>query len=231
MNAARIPASLAGLATLALVPALAFAAPTETTTVYRDGSSQTVVTDDEPSHESGLMLRYTVGGSYARTGQKFDTVGTPKYYVHGVAVDMSLAAGVALSSGFAVHGTALFWRALKPKAKGDFAGLSAEIDISDTSLTNFGVGGGFTAWTNSNLYFSLSAVASILRVEVREQRSDTKWGIGGEVLIGKEWWLGHNVGIGVAAAGTFHYIPDKKLEDAKGLIGYSFGPRLSLTFN
>lgn len=207
-------ATMAALATFALVPTLAFAAPTQA----------------EPTHEAGLMLRYTVGGSYARTGQSFDTVGKPKYHVHGVAVDMSLALGVAFSDNFAVHGTALFWRTLKPKAKGSFAGLSSEMDVEDTSLTNFGIGGGFTVWSHSNLYFSLSAVASMLRVEVREQRSDTKWGIGGEALIGKEWWVGGNLGVGVAAAGTIHFIPDKR-DNASGLLGYSVGPRFSLTFN
>lgn len=223
MNSKIKSASVVGFATLMLVPTLALA----------QGQTTPQVTDEahrEPHHDTGLMLRYTVGGSYARTSQKFDTIGNPKYHVHGVAVDMSLAGGFALSENFALHGTALFWRAFNPKAKGDFAGLSGEIDTKDTALTNFGIGGGFTTWSNSNMYFSLSVVASMLRTEVKEQRSDTKWGVGGEVLIGKEWWLGGNFGVGVAAAGTIHYIPDGS-DNAKPLIGFSAGPRLSLTFN
>lgn len=221
MKTKHISSTLAGLATLALVPALALAAP----------GDSAADTGSDAGHESGLMLRYTVGGSYARTGQKFDTIGNPKYHVHGAAVDMSLAAGFALSDSVAVHGTALFWRAFNPSAKGEFGGLSGTVDTENTSLTNFGIGGGVTVWTGSNLYFSASVVASMLRVEIQDERADTKWGVGGELLVGKEWWVGDSFGIGVAAAGTIHYIPDNDLEDAKGLVGFSVGPRLTMTFN
>lgn len=223
MNAKMTTTLVAGLATLALAPTLALAQGT---------SSASASVDARPTHSTGLMLRYTVGASYARTGQKFDTIGDPKYHVHGPALDMSLAGGVALSQSFALHATALFWRTFNPKAKGEFGGISSSTDITGTELTNFGIGGGMTFWSRSNVYFSLSAVASMLRVEVEDYRQDTKWGIGGEVLIGKEWWLGQNFGMGFAAAGTIHYIPDGNNDDAaSGLLGFSVGPRLTMTFN
>lgn len=182
------------------------------------------------SHESGLMLRLTAGASYARTGQKTDLPGSPKYHIAGAALDTSVAAGFALSENFAVHATGTFWRAFKPKAKGDLGPFSSSGVLKDTNLTNFGIGGGFTAWTNGNMYISLSVLASMLRAKYNEDKIDTNWGIGGELLLGKEWWLGGNVGIGLAAAGTIHHIPDSR-DKLKGNLGYSVGPRLSITFN
>lgn len=181
-------------------------------------------------HEPGLMLRLTAGASYARTGQKADLPGDPKYHIAGAALDSSIAAGFAFSEGFALHATGTFWRAFKPKAKGDFGPFSSSGVLEDTNLTNFGLGAGFTAWTSGNMYVSMSVLASMLRAKYNEDKIDTDWGIGGEVLIGKEWWLGENVGLGVAAAGTIHYIPNKQ-DDVSGSLGYSVGPRLSLTFN
>lgn len=181
-------------------------------------------------HSTGFMLRYTGGASYARTGQKADLPGDPKYNISGAALDMDLAAGFALSENFAIHATGTFWRVFKPKVKGDFGPFSAEGKVDDANLTNFGIGGGFTAWTNSNMYFSLSVLASMLRAKYNDDDIDTDWGIGGEFLIGKEWWVAENVGFGLAAAGTIHYIPTDK-DDVRGNLGYSVGPRLSITFN
>lgn len=181
-------------------------------------------------HSSGFMLRYTAGAAYARTGQKADLPGDPKYNISGAALDMDLAAGFALSPNFAVHATGTFWRAFSPKVKGDFGPFSMEGKADDANLTNFGIGGGFTAWTNSNMYVSMSVLASMLRAKYNDDESDTDWGIGGELLIGKEWWVADNVGLGLAAAGTIHYIPTKQ-DDVRGNLGYSVGPRLSITFN
>ena len=214
MSTSRRIAVAAALTLLVIFPAAAFAQ-----------------TANAPSHNPGFMLRYTVGPSFIRTGQSLDMPGDPKYFLQGPAVDMSLAAGIAFSPGFALHGTALFWRGFNPKLKGEIGSLSTSGDTTDTKLTNFGIGGGFTAWTPGNLYFSLSVVASMLRVEIQDYRADTKWGLGAELLLGKEWWLGHNVGLGLARAGTFHFIPDKSEERTSGLMGFSAGPRLSLTFN
>lgn len=214
MSASRRVAVAAALICLFIFPVAAFAQ-----------------SNSAPSHNPGFMLRYTVGPSFIRTGQALDLPGDPKYFVQGPAVDMSLAAGFALSRGFAIHGTALFWRGFNPKLKGEVAGLTTNSETADTKLTNFGIGGGLTTWTPGNMYFSLSVVASMLRVEIQDYRADTKWGIGAEALLGKEWWLGHNVGLGLALAGTFHFIPDKSEDRTSGLMGYSVGPRISLTFN
>lgn len=181
------------------------------------------------SHESGLMLRLTAGASYARTGQKA-TSPDAKYHIAGAALDTSVAAGFALSPNFAIHATGTFWRAFKPKAKGELGPFSSSGVLEDTNLTNFGIGGGVTAWTPSNMYVSASFLASMLRAKYNDDKIDTNWGIGGELLIGKEWWLGGSVGIGLAAAGTIHHIPDSR-DNLKGNLGYSVGPRLSLTFN
>lgn len=213
---------LAGIGLVAVLPAVSFAADND----YSASSSG----DEARHHSPGLMLRYTVGGSYARTGQSFDTVGKPKYHISGAAVDMSLAAGVALSNNFAVHGTAMYWQAFKPKATGEFAGLSASTSVDDSTLRSFGLGGGITAWFANNMYFSTSVAATMLRSEVADYKGDTNWGIGGEVLLGKEWWVANGFGVGVAAAGTWHFIADGK-DDRNPLVGFTAGGRLSLTLN
>lgn len=213
---------LATIGLAATLPALAFA---------QDGTTHDGTHTDAPSHSPGLMLRYTVGAGYARTGQKFDDGALKsKYSVSGVAVDMSLAAGVALSENFAVHGTALYWQAFSPTAKGEFGGLSASTSVDDSTLRSFGLGGGITGWFASNMYISTSVAATMLRAEVENYSGDTKWGIGGEVLLGKEWWVANGFGIGVAAAGTWHVIPDGK-DNNSSLMGYTAGARLSLTLN
>jgi|SRR5690625_143408 len=181
-------------------------------------------------HDTGFMLRYTAGASYARSGQKADLPGNPRYNISGAALDMDLAAGFALSENFAVHATGSFWRAFNPKVKGDFGPFSVSGDTDDASLTQFGIGGGFTAWTASNMYVSASILASMLRAKYNGDEADTDWGVGGELLIGKEWWVADNVGFGLAAAGTIHYIPTDK-DNVRGNLGYTVGPRLSITFN
>src|SRR5690625_201747 len=84
-------------------------------------------------HDTGFMLRYTAGASYARSGQKADLPGNPRYNISGAALDMDLAAGFALSENFAVHATGSFWRAFNPKVKGDFGPFSVSGDTDDRS--------------------------------------------------------------------------------------------------
>src|SRR5690625_7729134 len=112
-------------------------------------------------HDTGFMIRYTAGASYARSGQKADLPGNPRYNISGAALDMDLAAGFALSENFAVHATGSFWRAFNPKVNGDFGRFSVSGDTDDESLTLFGIGGGFTAWTASDMYVSALILVSM----------------------------------------------------------------------
>lgn len=180
----------------------------------------------EGSHDTGFMLRYTAGGSFARTSQKAKDVDAG-VYLQAPAVDMDLALGYAFTRSFAIHATAGYWQMFNPKVGGNLGGVSGETDV-DAKIQNAAFGGGVTAWTPGNVYFSASLMAAMLRGTYNGSQTDTDWGVGLDLLLGKEWWLSDNVGLGLAAGGTVHYIPTS---GDNHLLGFSVGPRLSLTIN
>lgn len=184
------------------------------------------------THNPGFMLRLTSGIGYGRTTQRFNE--DTRFRLGGPVVDSSAAIGFALSRGFAVHGTVGYSYVLKPKVTGEIGGFGTTAELDDARLAHLLAGGGITLWMGGNTYLTTSVGGVRTTMEYRGiDLKDDAWGLGGELLLGKEWFLGSAVGLGVAVGGSWHITPAKggRFDDLDALRGFTAGARLSLTFN
>src|SRR5699024_5852875 len=67
-------------------------------------------------HDSGFVMRATIGPSFARMGQKLNSEDA-HYNLQGASLNADLALGFALSEHFAVHATAAYWNMFNPTLK------------------------------------------------------------------------------------------------------------------
>ena len=198
----------------------------------QDSESSESSSDSSPNHHSGLMLRVTAGAGYANTGFRERIVGSDvSFGAYGPTLELDAALGGVLFRNFAIHGTVQYWAAPNPNLRVRSGSYTIDGSTSDdTMLSGLLVGGGVTAWLGeSNVYGSASLGAVMLRAENDRFREDSDWGFGGQALLGKEWWLGSSLGIGLAAAFSWHVTPETSTSPS--LRGYTAGGRLSFTLN
>lgn len=185
-------------------------------------------------HRPGILLRLTGGIGYARTTQTPAENVDLKLHLGGPAIDSSIALGAALGEAWGIHATFGAYYVISPKASGEFGSFGSSTELEDASFRQYLIGGGITAWFSSNMYFTASVGAANIGIKYDQlDYADDAWGLGGEVLVGKEWFLGPALGLGFAVGGTWHIVPEKegRLDDFNALRGFSAGARLSLTFN
>lgn len=205
---------LAGVLMVTALPVAAFAADVE--------------------HRPGFLLRLTAGGGYARTTQTPSADTDTKFHLGGPVLDTSIAIGSAVNENYGLHFTMGYAHVFSPKVTGETESFSATVALDDAQLRQCFFGVGVTAWFSDNMYFTTSFGPTNIGIKYDSiDYEDDAWGIGGELLVGKEWFLGKAVGLGAAVGGTWHVVPagGGNLTDVDSLRGFTAGARLSLTFN
>lgn len=185
-------------------------------------------------HRPGFLLRLTGGIGYARTTQVPSGDLDVKFHLGGPNLDTSVALGFALGDSFALHATGGAYYVISPKVTGEVGGFGSSTTLDDASFRQYLIGLGFTTWFSGNVYLTASVGGANIGIKYDNiDYKDDAWGLGGELLVGKEWFLGPAFGIGFAVGGTWHVVPEKdgRLRDIDALRGFSAGARLSLTFN
>jgi len=169
------------------------------------------------SHDGGFFLRLGGGGGPAQTTNS-------GIDLSGVGSDFTVAIGVVARPNFAVHANLFGWMIADPDV--EFEGATGEID---TDLDLSVLGGGFTYWFgNSNVYVSPAVGVATVSASGQDLDGESDSGVALDVMAGKEWWLSNRWGLGVAAGGGYHNVPDG---DGGEFSGWNGALRLSATFN
>lgn len=174
-------------------------------------------------HDGGFFLRLSAGVGAASTKIEDEP---DKLKLSGEAGDINIAIGGMVSQNLAFHGTLFGWAVTDPDAELN------DLDGSlDGDLTLGAIGAGITYYIMpANVYFSPSVGFGSLSFDADdfgEVESDN--GIVVDMTIGKEWWVGRNWGLGVAAALGLHSIPEKDAD--QNWTGASFTVRFTATMN
>lgn len=176
-----------------------------------------------PRTHDGFFLRLSVGGGGANT--ELDVPGL-ETEISGTSGDANIAIGGVVAPNLALHGTLFGWSLSDPDV--DIEGIgSGEID-GDLSMG--AIGGGLTYYfMPANIYVSGSAGLGSLSLDAGAIEGDTDSGFVGEIMLGKEWWVGNSWGLGVAGSLGFHSIPDEDIDE--NWSGNSWSIRFSATLN
>ena len=110
---------------------------------------------------------------------------------------------------------------------------SQSMSPPNTSMAGLEFGPEFTFYTSSNLYLSVTAAITKLSRTVNGQDTNSQTGFGGQLAVGKEWWVSDNWGIGICGQLTLSVNADQSFSNGNQPTITAVAPTLSLsaTFN
>ena len=185
--------------------------------------SVTAAASQSRTHD-GFFLRMGLGGGFANSSSD-SPYGDVN--VKGGAVDLELSIGGNIVENFALH--ADLFGLFIPGPTLEMDGYETDTGAEDVSFSINAFGAGFTYYFMPvNLYVSLSAGLAVLQMQVENMTSETDPGFGTRFMIGKEWWVSDEWGLG--AAGNFIFSVVKDSDDSTW-VSMGGGLLFSVTFN
>ena len=170
------------------------------------------------SHE-GFFLRLNIGPS-------FSNVSRPDYKWTGFGLGLGLAVGGSLVENFALH--ADFQSTLLGNPTQRAFGVKRDFD-GDIVFQSMGIGVTYY-FSPVNIYVSGSIGLGVLLYEDDGgQSKNTHSGLALNGLVGKEWWVGSDWGLGIAAQVLFLRVKD--YVDEAHLNGLALNLLFSATYN
>jgi hypothetical protein len=197
------------------------------------GAATSALAENLPrEHDRGVFLRLSAGLGTAKS--KIDDfvfeggeLGPNELEMSGMSGDINFAIGGVVARNLAVHATLAGWSVTDPDL--DFGEISVESDDVTLGLSMFGAGVTYYIMP-ANIYLSGSLGAAVLTLDVDGDDAESDAGLGIDLTVGKEWWVGSRWGLGAALGANFHNVPSKDFED-QDFSGSSFAARFSATFN
>lgn len=179
----------------------------------------------------GFYLRVTLGGGYTSMSATADSV---KVKLSGGSASFGLALGGSVTPNLVIYGALGGTTISEP----DYteAGQSVPTSNISASMSNIGLGAAYYL-VPANVYFAGTLMASKLRISDNttsagnDTLGETDYGLGVEVLAGKEWWVSENWGLGVAGQFLFGSMKDKTAFATGGEIPTWTVTALSLLFS
>ncbi|HEY0706170.1 MAG TPA: hypothetical protein VGG33_05200, partial [Polyangia bacterium] len=148
-----------------------------------------------PGHHQhdGFFLRFLLGIGYTNLGAE---AGATDMKIAGGGGAFSFALGGAVTPNLILFGELLQSIAVDPDV--EIAGQSSSTEGTSASLV--GVGAGLAYYLPNNIYVSgtLAFTQISLMDEDDEEIADTEFGPGLSLVVGKEWWVSENWGLGIA---------------------------------
>jgi hypothetical protein len=175
----------------------------------------------------GLALRLSLGFGYSSSSESYEG---NDFSVYGVSAPMSIAIGYTVTENLIINADIFGAGVINPTFK--LNGQSASLD--NTSITHAAFGVGFTYYIMpSNMYIagSIGCAQSQLKTTIGNvtNKHETEMGLGVNLMIGKEWWVSDNWGLGLA--GQFIYLSPKDKNVDSYLNTIAFGLLFSATYN
>jgi hypothetical protein len=161
----------------------------------------------------GAYIRLHLGFGY--TSMWTNTAGT-SWKISGDSAAIGLAVGGAITENLIIYGALSGTTISNPDVS--FGGVSGGTGNGDAD--SFGFGGGVAYYIQpTNLYVAGTLLANQLQLSDSggKATNETDFGFGIEGLIGKEWWVSENWGLGIA--GRAHFASMKDKTSGMGLTG------------
>jgi hypothetical protein len=182
----------------------------------------------EPAgHQGGLFVRLTAGLGYLYASE---TAGGASYHYSGLGGTASAAIGGVIAPNLILFGEILGTSAVDAEFTGGGSSGYPGVDV-----TLFGFGPGIAYYLEpGNVYLSATLAFSKLsfsntNYDYYSYAEDTDLGIGGSFMVGKEWWVGRHLGMGVA--GMLHLASMRDSYYDTRLTATAFSVLFSLSFN
>jgi hypothetical protein len=177
----------------------------------------------------GFYMRLTAGLGVLTAK---DSLGGQDRTISGGGMAMTFAFGGAMTPNLILYGELLMTVAMDPKV--DYAETSQSLGYD---LNLFGIGPGVAYYlVPSNVYFSGTLAFSQITESSGNNGSNssrsvdvTDMGIGASFMVGKEWWVSQNWGLG--AAGYLHLASMKLKNDDSRMTATALGVLFSATYN
>jgi hypothetical protein len=148
----------------------------------------------------GFYLRFAIGPAF--TNMRSDDLDTT---VKGVGGAFALSLGGNVARNLIIYGELVADTASDPTIEQG----GTEIDTENVTAGSVGVGVGLAYYLDSNVYFSGTLSASQLSIQMDgEEVGESDFGPGFSAMIGKEWWVSDNWGLGIAGQLFFASMKD-----------------------
>jgi len=142
----------------------------------------------------GVYLRLQLGLGYTNLSTSVDG---NDLTIAGGGAGFGIALGGAINSHLIIYATLVDCEASDPELK---VNGQSQGTANGRSAGVVGIGGGLAYYLDSNVFLAGSLLAS--RLVVNNDNGDTlgrsDWGFTVEGLVGKEWWVSDNWGLGVS---------------------------------
>lgn len=180
--------------------------------------------EGEHMHD-GFFLRLAPGVGAMSTSEK---VGANKYEYGGASGHFNFAIGGAVVENFIVHLDLSSTSMSEPKLKVNGQSTTGATGDHATSV----LGLGLTYYFPANIYLTGAVGTARTSVKVNGKTYDTDRGVGFNLMVGKEWWVSDNWGLGVAGQWLYTKCPDKPINGTTpDVTSSSLGILFSATYN
>jgi len=180
-----------------------------------------------PNAHDGFYLRLHLGGGFTSVSRT-DSSGS-KLTISGGSASFGAALGGVIAPNLIVFGSLFVSAASNPSATVDGVSTST----ADTTASLGGVGGGLAYYVEpANVYVSgaLAAMVFQLQNSSGDNLYESNTGIGLQAIVGKEWWLSSDWGVGVAGEFIAASMKDK-MDSSITWTGAAFSILFSATYN
>lgn len=173
----------------------------------------------------GFFLRLAPGIGVMSTSE---TIGTNKSEYSGSSSHINIAIGGAIFENLILHVDLSGAGMAEPKLKVNGQSTNNTTDDHTTSM----LGIGLTYYFPSNIYLSGAVGNAVTAVKANGTTYRTDSGYGFNLMLGKEWWVSENWGLGVAGQWLYTKCPDKPVGGVTSDVkASSIGVLFSATYN
>jgi len=173
----------------------------------------------------GFFLRLAPGIGWKDTSSD---AGGNSLKMTGVSGLFNFAIGGAVSQDLILHLDLSGVNSSDPTVKRNGTDVSSNYSSSSTSL----VGIGMTYYFPSNFYLTGAAGMAGASTKSNGSTVRTDTGYGADVMVGKEWWVSDNWGLGIAGQFLYTNCPSKtSVPGRPDVKSTSFGLLFSATYN
>jgi hypothetical protein len=190
---------------------------------------------DGKHHHQGFMLRLAIGLGFGGVGAKSPLPDEDEIALAGLGLNFNVGIGGALTENLILNADLFQSTLFNPGVEidGNDVGQADELTDDraigeDTELTGIGVGVTYYLMP-ANVYFAGSlGIGKVIFVNGSGDRGGSDVGFATNLMIGKEWWVGVDWGIGIAGQLIVIAAQDDFLEDVAGV---GFGVMFTATYN